>query len=164
MDAVAIGINPVDAQLLQTRAWGVEEICRWFAVPPHMVGHIVKTTSWGTGIEQQMLGFLTFTLRPWLGRIEQSIQKQLFSQADKSRFYAEFGVDALLRTDSAARATYLSTMTQNGLMTRDEARAYDNREPVGGNADVLTVQSNLLPIDKLGQNAPTLTPGATNVP
>lgn len=161
MKAQQIGINPADAQLLESRAWSIEEICRWFAVPPHMVGHIVKTTTWGTGIEQQMLGFLTFSLRPWLNRIQQSVQRQLFSPAEKSRFFAEFDVNELLRADSAGRAAFLSQMTQNGLMTRDEGRAYENLEPMGGNAAVLTVQSNLLPIDKLGTTQPT---GVPNVP
>lgn len=160
MTALAIGINPVDAQLLESRAWSVEEICRWFGVPPHMIGHMTKSTSWGTGIEQQMIGFLTFSLTPWLRRIEQSITKSLFLPAERDRYYAEFEVNGLLRADSAARASYLSQMVQNGLMTRDEARGYDNREPMGGNAAGLTVQSNLVPIDKLGEGT---TPAATSL-
>lgn len=153
MSAQPIGINPVDAQLLESRAWSVEEICRWFRVPPFMVGHSEKSTSWGTGIEQQMIGFLTFSLRPWLTRVEQSITRSLIG-AQRDRYFAEFSVEGLLRADSAGRAEYLSKMTQNGLMTRDEGRAYDNRPPMGGNAAVLTVQSALLPIDKLGTTAP----------
>lgn len=160
MTAAPLGINPVDAQLLESRAWSVEEICRWFGVPPHMIGHMAKSTSWGTGIEQQMIGFLTFSLTPWLRRIEQSATRSLFLPAERDRFYAEFEVTGLLRADSAARASYLSQMVQNGLMSRDEARAYDNREPMGGNAAELTVQSNLVPIDKLGEAA---TPAATAV-
>ncbi|MFX0588412.1 phage portal protein, partial [Glaesserella parasuis] len=78
-DVGTVGINPVDAQLLESRAFSVESICRWFRVPPWMVGHTEKSTSWGTGIEQQMIGFLTFTLGPWLRRIEQSISKDLMT-------------------------------------------------------------------------------------
>lgn len=154
MKAFPLGINPRDAQLLESRAWSIEEICRWFRVPPFMVGHSEKSTSWGTGLEQQNIGFLTYALRPWLTRIEQSIRKDLLTPVERAKYFAEFSVEGLLRADSAARASYLSQMTQNGLMTRDEARAYDNREPVGGNAAVLTVQSNLAPLDKLGQTAP----------
>lgn len=151
MEAQTIGINPKDAQLLESRAFSVEEICRWFRVPPFMVGHSEKSTSWGTGIEQQMIGFLTFTLRPWLTRIEQAIRKDLLSPAERLRFYAEFSIEGLLRADSSGRANYLSTMVNNGLMTRDEGRAKENLPPKGGNADVLTVQTAMTPIDQLGQ-------------
>ena len=151
MEAQTIGINPKDAQLLESRGFSVEEICRWFRVPPFMVGHSEKATSWGTGIEQQMIGFLTFTLRPWLSRIEQAINKDLLSPVEQLRYYAEFSIEGLLRADSAGRATYLTQMVNNGLMTRDEGRKKENLPPKGGNADVLTVQTALIPIDQLGQ-------------
>jgi HK97 family phage portal protein len=150
LDYQGLSMNPDDAQMLETRGFGVEEICRWFRVPPFMVGHNEKSTSWGSGIEQQMLGFLTFSLRPWLTRIEQAIKKDLLTPAERLRYFAEFSVEGLLRADSAGRAAYLAQMTQNGLMSRNEGRAYDNRPPVEG-GDALTVQSNLLPIHLLGQ-------------
>lgn len=149
MKAEQIGIDPVDAQLLESRAWSVEEICRWFRVPPFMVGHSEKSTSWGTGIEQQMIGFVAFGLRPWLTRIEQSIRKNLLS-AEKNRYFAEFAIEGLLRADSQARAALYASAGQNGWMTRNEMRELENLPPVEG-GDVLTVQSNLIPIDKLGQ-------------
>ena len=154
IDAKTIGINPKDAQLIESRQFGVEELCRWFRVPPHMVGHTSNSTSWGTGIEQQMIGFLTFTLRPWLTRIEQAINKDLLAPYDQTRYYAEFSVEGLLRADSAARAQYESTMVNNGIMTRDEVRRLENLPPMGGNADVLTVQTALVPIDQLGPAQP----------
>src|SRR5690606_18255421 len=49
-EAGTLGINPADAQLLESRGFSVESICRWFRVPPWMVGHTEKSTSWGTGI------------------------------------------------------------------------------------------------------------------
>jgi HK97 family phage portal protein len=76
----SISINPDDAQMLESRAFSVEEICRFFGVPPHMVGHTEKVTSWGTGLEQQTLGFQKFTLRRRLKRIEQALEKQLLTQ------------------------------------------------------------------------------------
>lgn len=153
MDALAIGIKPSDAQLLESRAWSIEEVCRWFGVPPPLVGHSSKTSSWPTSHEGQMMMWLSLGLRSYLTRIEQTISKDLIPAADQARYYAEFSIEGLLRADSAARATYLAQMVQNGLMTRDEARAYDNREALGGNAAELTVQSNLIPIDKLGDNS-----------
>lgn len=152
MEVGTIGIPPKDAQLLESRAFSVEELCRWFRVPPWMVGHTEKSTSWGSGIEQQMIGFLTFTLSPWLKRIEQSIVKDLLSPADRLRFYPKFKVEGLLRSDSAGRSAFYSTMVNNGIYTRDEVRELEDKSPMGGNASVLTVQTALTPIDELGKN------------
>lgn len=143
--------NPADAQLLSSRQFNVEEICRWFRVPPFMVGHAEKSTTWGTGIEQQMIAFLTFVLRPWCVRIEQGVRKSLLNPVERNRYFSEFAMEGLLRADSAARASFYSAMTQNGIFTRDDCRILENRPPMGGNAAVLTVQSNMMPIDLLGQ-------------
>ncbi len=143
-----VGINPNDAQLLETQAFNVERICRWFRVPPFMVGHTEKSTSWGTGIEQQMIGFLTFTLGPWIRRIEQAISKDLLR--GDLRHYPKFAVEGLLRADSAGRAAFYSVMVNNGILTRDEVRELEERAPMGGNAAVLTVQTALAPLDSLG--------------
>ncbi|WP_229418397.1 phage portal protein [Massilia sp. Root351] len=143
-------MNPDDAQMLQTRAFNVEEICRWFRVPPFMVGHSEKSTSWGTGLEQQMIGFLTFALRPYLTRIEQAIKKSLLSPAERARVSAEFNLEGLMRADSAGRAALYASAAQNGWMTRNEIRELENREPLEG-GDELTVQSNLTPLRLLGK-------------
>ena len=151
MKVAEVGINPDDAQLLESRTFSVEEICRFFRVPPHMIGHTEKSTSWGTGIEQQMIGFLTFTLGPWLRRIEQAISKDLLSPAERLRFYPKFAVEGLLRSDSAARASFYGAMVNNGILTRDEVRALEDREPMGGNAAVLTVQTAMAPLDSIAR-------------
>lgn len=149
-DYQQLSMNPQDAELLSTRSFNVEEICRWFRVPPFMVGHSEKSTSWGTGIESQMIGFVTFVLRPWCVRIEQSIRKQLLLPAERSAYTPEFALEGLLRGDSAARAAFYAVMTQNGLMTKNEIRRKENLPPVDG-GDVLTVQSNMIPLHMLGQ-------------
>lgn len=150
MDALKIGIDPKDAQLLESRGFSVEEICRWFRVPPWMVGHGEKTTSWGTGVEQQMIGFLMFTLAPWLRRLEQSIQKDLLSPAEQMRYYPKFSIEGLLRADSAARATFYGVMSDKGIMTRDEIREKEDLPPMGGNAAKLTVQTAMTTLESIG--------------
>lgn len=149
-DFKQVSMNPEDAQLLMSRSWSVEEICRWFRVPPFMIGHTEKSTSWGTGLEQQMIGFLTFTLRPWLTRIEQAIAKDLLTPADRNRFYPKFSVEGLLRADSVGRAAFYGAMTDRGVITRDEIRELEDLPPMGGNAAVLTVQSAMVPLDSIG--------------
>src|SRR5690606_10002768 len=101
-------MNPQDAELLSTREFSVEEIARWFGVPPHMIGHTGKSTSWGSGIEQQNLGFLTFVLETWLDSIEKAISKDLINPEQRSTYYAEHVVEGLMRSDSAGRAALYS--------------------------------------------------------
>jgi len=161
MTAQILTINPKDAQLLESRAFSVEEICRWFRVPPHMVGHSEKSTSWGTGIEQQMIGFLQFTLRPWLTRIEQHINKDLLTPAEQTRYYAEFNIEGLLRGDSSARKEFYSSALQNGWMNRNQVAAMENQPSMEG-GDIYTVQSNLIPIDQLGKEVTNETTNANS--
>lgn len=146
----ALSMNPEDAELLASRSWGVEEVCRWFGVPPFMVGHSEKSTSWGTGIEQQQIGFVQYVLRTWVRRIEASATETLLSPVERRTLHAEYVLEGLLRGDSTTRAAFYSQMTQNGIMSRDECRRLENLPAVGGNAAVLTVQTNLSPIDQLG--------------
>lgn len=139
-------INPEDAQMLESRRFSVEEVCRFFGVPPHMVGHTEKTTSWGTGLEQQTLAFQKFTLRRRLKRIEQALEKQLLTPAERARgVLIEFNLEGLLRGDSAGRASFYQAMTQMGAMTINEVRAKENLPPVPG-GDVPRMQSQNVPI------------------
>lgn len=149
----SLSINPNDAEMILSREHAVTEICRWFMTPPAMVGHGGAVSNWGTGREQIMLGFLTFTLRPWLTRVEQAIRKSLIAPGDRNRYFAEFNIEGLLRADSAARAAFYSIMTQNAIYTRDECRQMENLPAKGGNAAVLTAQVNMTPLDKLGDSA-----------
>lgn len=148
-----ITINPDDAQMLESRAFSVEEICRFFGVPPFMVGHTEKSTSWGTGIEQQTIGFVKFTLRRRLKRVEQALTKQLLTPADRAQgITIEFNLEGLLRGDSAGRAAFYQQMSQIGAMTINEIRALENLPPVPG-GDVVRMQMQNVPIDSAPINA-----------
>ena len=150
-DVKTVSLPPKDAEMLMSWKFSVEEICRWLRVPPVLIGHAAEgQTMWGSGVEQIMLGWLTLGLRPYLTRIEQAVKKQLLPPQDRKRIYAEFNVEGLLRADSAGRAAMLSSLAQNGFITRNEGRAMDNRPPLPG-GDALTVQSNMVPLDKLAE-------------
>ncbi len=148
-----LGFDPVSAELLSSRSWNVEEMCRWYDVDPAMVGHGGKDSNWGTGLEQKMLWLVTLTLRKWCVRIEQAVRKSLLTPVERMTYFAEFALEGLLRGDSAARGAWYSLMAQNGGMTRNEIRRFENLAPMPG-GDVLTVQSNLVPIDMLGKAPP----------
>lgn len=150
MKYMPLSLSPQDAQMLQTRAFNVEEICRWFRTPPFMIGHTEKSSNYPTALEQQMQAFLTFALRPYLSRIEQGIARSLLSPAERRRYFAEFSLEGLLRADSAGRAALYASGAQNGWLTRNEIRELENRPPLEG-GDELTVQSNLVPLRLLGK-------------
>jgi HK97 family phage portal protein len=149
-----ISMNPESAQMLETRAFNVEEIARWFGVPPFMIGHMDKSSSWAASVEAQNLHFLTSCLRPVLDNIEQEIIRCLIPREEWGDVYAEFSVEGLLRADSAGRAAFYASALDRGYMCRDEVRDKENLGPIPG-GDIFTVQVNLVPLDQLGlQQAP----------
>lgn len=149
----AISLSAQDAQLLMSRKWNGEEICRLFDVPPVLAGHNPEGgTMWGSGVEQIMLAWYMLGLRNRLVRIQQATAKQLLTPAQQAIWTPKFNIDALQQGDSAARSQLLSTYVQNGLMTRNEARALMNLPPIPG-GDELTAQVNLAPVATLGDKS-----------
>lgn len=150
MEFSSLSLNPDDAQMLETRRFSVEEICRWFGVPPIVIGHAAQgQTMWGSGVEQIFIAWMQMGLNPIAKRIEQRIRKQLIPARDQRRLYAEFNREAMMQMDTAAKSAFLREMVSNGIMDRDEARAKLNMEARGGAAAMLMAQSAMAPIDKL---------------
>lgn len=127
-----VSIPPEDAQLLETRSFTTAEIARLFGLPPHAIGDVERSTSWGSGIEQQTIGMVQFTLQPtYLSRVEQRLTKEVV-QPSNPNVYAEYVVEGLLRGDSAARAAFYSQMRAMKAMTANEVRVRENLEPYEG--------------------------------
>ena len=126
-----IGMSNEDAQFLETRKFTKSDIATWFRIPPHMIGDLERSTSWGSGIEQQSIGFVRYTLRPWLKRIETAINSKLILPND-GPIYVKFSVEGLLRGDSAARAAFYSTMKTAMIMTTNEIRELEDMNPIDG--------------------------------
>jgi HK97 family phage portal protein len=147
----ALQLSPGDAQLLETRRFQVEDVCRWFGMPPIIIGHAAAgQTMWGTGIDAIRIAWLTLGIDPICDKIEARIKKQIVRRFGRPRGYAEFNREALMQMDSATKAAFLSAMVQNGLMDRNEGREKLNL-PHRPGADRLTAQTNLAPLDQLGQ-------------
>jgi HK97 family phage portal protein len=160
MSIEKIGIPPDDAQFIETRRFQLGEIARMFRVPPHMLGDVERSTSWGSGIEQQELGYLSHTLRPWLKRIEQGVQKDLLLESERKNTVIEHLVEDFLRTDIGARMTaYVSAIT-NGVMTRNEARERENLMPMDG-LDEMLMPLNMTTVGSMP--APKPAPRATDI-
>jgi len=150
---VQLSISAKDAQMLESRRFSIEEIARIFGVPPFMIGHAEKSSSWGKGLEQQVLAFLKFTLRKRLKRIEKTLEKQLLSPAERARgMYIRFNMEGLLRGDSSARASFYEVLIRNGVMTINQARELEDWEPVDG-GDVPRVQMQNIPVSEADGNS-----------
>lgn len=143
-----ITLNPEQLQLLETRQFGVEEIARWFGVPAVLINH-ANVTTWGSGIEQIVEGFVKFTIAPTLVSFQQAIRKRVMTPAQRVRQTVEFSLDALLRSSLKDRMPIYAAGVQNGIYTRAEVRQLENLPPIEG-SDELTAQTNLAPLDKIG--------------
>ncbi len=126
-----ISIPAKDAQLLETRQSSVGDIATLFGLPPHAIGDVERSTSWGTGIEQQTIGMVQFTFQPMLARVEQRLTKEIVQPANPN-VYVEYVVEGLLRGDSASRAAFYQAMRQMKAMSANEVRARENLEPYEG--------------------------------
>jgi len=149
-------IPPEDAQFIESRRFQISEIGRLFGVPAFLMGETEKSTSWGTGLEQQATGWVTFDLRRWLVRVEQRLTQML----RPSKVYARYSVEGLLRGDSAARAAWYKAMWEIGVFSTDDIRALEERSPVEGG----DVRYRPLNMGVLGAPDPASEPTATEVP
>jgi HK97 family phage portal protein len=146
----SIGIPPEQAQFLETRKFQIEEICRIFRVPPHLVASLDKATF--SNIESQNISFVVHTIRPWLVRLEQSFQRALFLPSEKKDFFIRFTVEGLLRGDFASRTQGYSTAIQNGWMSPNDVRELENMNPIPveeGGATYM-VNGNMLKLKDVG--------------
>lgn len=151
-----LSLSPEDQQLLESRRFTVEEICRWFDVPPVLVHHS-NVTTWGSGIEQIIAGFHKFTVRPMVVSVEQAIRKRVMTPRQRATMTAEVNLDALLRASLKERMEIYSTAVQNGIFNRNECRQLENAEPYPG-GDEFTAQTNLAPVGMLGRQRPPAAP------
>ncbi len=147
-------LNPEDAQLLETRAFGVEDVCRWIGIPPVIVGHAsAGQTMWGSGVEAIMLSWLTLGINPRLARIEGRAKIDLLPPERRRRWELAFDREAMLQMDSKSKGDFLAKMATSGTMTANERRAKLNlpkhKDPA---ADDLQMQGAMAPIGNLGNS------------
>jgi len=140
-----ITIAPKDAQLLESRRFSVEDVCRFLGVPSVLVNDTSATTVWGSGIEQIKEGFYTLGIRPILERIESSVSKWLIPDSERDTLAVEFDFSAFLRGNEASRVDLLTKAIAGNLKTINEARALEGLSPVP-NGDVMYAQSQMIPI------------------
>lgn len=133
-----ISLPPEDSQFLSTREFDVEEICRIFRVPPHLVQDLKRSTF--NNIEHQGIAYVQYTLMPWLERFEQAIIKDVLIEDEQDEYFPKFNVDGLLRGDYESRMRGYSIGFANGFLSPNDIRRLENMDPIpdelGGNVYV----------------------------
>jgi HK97 family phage portal protein len=161
-----IGISAKDSQLLETRLFSIHEICRWFGVPPHLVGDLSRATF--SNIEQLALEFVKLTLATWLTRWEQELWRCVLTPEEKNQNYLwKHNLNALLRGDFPSRMTGYATMLQNGIANQDEIRDLEDWNPIeDGIGSGYHIQLNMqtLPPDGGPLQPPPTKPGEDPAP
>jgi HK97 family phage portal protein len=145
-----INLSPEDMQLLATRQYGVQELGRWFGVPSILINQTEGTTTLGSSSGEIIESFHKLILRPGIVNLEQALRKRVMTPGQRARYTAEYNLDALLRASLKDRMEIYAKAVQNGIKVRNECRQLENDPPLPG-GDVLTVQSNLVPIELLGK-------------
>ena len=138
------------AQFLETRQYQVSDICRIFRVPNHLVNDLQNATY--SNIEAQQIDFVVHTITPWVKRIEMALNQKLIPFNKKGVQYFKFNLTALLRGDSKSRADYYRTLLNIGVLSPDEVRAFEDMNSMGGESEKVYMQSNMMPLDKLGES------------
>lgn len=147
----ALALSPAETQLLETRRFSVEEICRIYGVPSALVNSDGGAS--GSNLEQVTANFYRSTILPMCISLEQAIMKKVPSFNERYDHTISFRLSFLNRASDQARANINAQALQNGWKSRNEVRLEEGYDPIqSNNADALTAQSNLVPLDKLGEN------------
>lgn len=166
----AQSLTAKDAEFLATRGFQRTDVGMFFGVPPHLYGDTDKSTSWGSGIEQQNIGFLQYTMQDHFTAWVETCKRDCLSEKGQDpRLYVHFDLNGFLRADSAGQAAYFSKALGSGggpaWMTQDEVRAKCELEPMGGDAALLpkhgvaTVRDTDISTPAGEQSDPDLTQG-----
>ena len=147
-----------EGQHNETRAFLIEEVCRWFGVPPHKIAHLDRATF--SNIEHEGIEFQRDGLRPWAKRGEQEVDYKLLPPGPMS---VAINLDWAAEGDAKSKAETDSIYVQNGIMKRNEVRKRRGLNSIGSQGELLTVQVNMTTLDALAKGT-TATPAANPNP
>jgi HK97 family phage portal protein len=157
--ATKVATTPEDGQFIETRQHQVEEICRWFGVPPHKVMHLLRATF--SNIEHQSIEVVVDSVTPWVRVFEEEANYKLFGAANRQNFYTKMALQALLRGDNASRIAFYKGMFEMG-MTINQILALEDMNGIGPDGDVPFVSNNVQTLERAiaAQAAPAPSPVA----
>lgn len=142
-----MGIDAEKAQLVNVKHLSVEEICRWFRVPPHKVAHLLRATN--NNIEHQGLEFTRDTLRPWVKEIEQEADYKLIPYRGPKKF-VEIDTDWAEQGDYKSRAEAFSTLIGCGVFSPNVVLQKLGENTIGPDGDMRFVNGAAIPLDRIG--------------
>ena len=153
---VSTSVPPEDAQFLGSREFQLSEFARAWNIPLVLLQSTQGSTVWGTGIESLMIGFVTYTLGPWIKQLEEEWNLKLFTTAGREQgFYVRCDTTALLRGDMAGRIAFYKGMWEIGAMTSNEARDREDMNRKDG-LDTFHRPSNFEPVQQVPSEARTV--------
>jgi HK97 family phage portal protein len=136
-------IPPAELQFLEQMKYSDQKIASLYRVPPHMVGDITNSTSWGSGIEEQTIQFVQHTLLPIIRKLEESFERSLLADTG---YEMRFQVNGLLRGNIAARSAFYSALWNIGALSDDDIRAFEDLPPIpDGAGSTYYVPLNMTP-------------------
>jgi HK97 family phage portal protein len=156
-----VSTTPNDGQFIETRQHQVEEICRWFGVPPHKVMHLLRATF--SNIEHQSIEVVVDSVTPWARVFEQEADYKLFGAVNRQGFYTKMSMQALLRGDNASRMAFYKGLFELGV-TINQILALEEMNGIGKDGDVSFVSNNVQTLKNAIEGKPVKTvpkPGDT---
>lgn len=156
-----IGVDPDKAQFIGTQQQVIEDICRLFSVPPHVAGHLLRSTN--NNIEHQGIEAVQRCLGPWVRRLELEANDKLFS-VNRRGFYTKMNMNALLRGDVKSRGEFYQLMFNVGAFSPNDILRLEDMNTLGGEGDKHLVQLNLTTLDKAGEQPMETAPSAPEEP
>jgi HK97 family phage portal protein len=158
-DYKRIGLNAQESQLIEVHQHLVEEICRWFGVPPHKVMHLLRATF--SNIEHQAIEVVVDSVSPWVKRFEDEADFKLFGQ-NRMGLYTKMNMRALMRGDNQARAQFYKEMVGIGAYSPNRVLELEDENTIGPEGDIHVMQSQWTTLDKIGKEPvkPTVAPAA----
>jgi len=142
----ALGIAPEAAQFLETRQFSIQDVSRWFNLPPHMLYDLTRSTF--SNIENQDIGFVRYSLRPVIKRQEAELEDKLLLPSEKGRIRIRYNLDGMTRGDLASITSHIKEMVLSGVLSPDEGRGLLNRNPLPNGRGAET----LIPANIVGNN------------
>jgi len=147
-----VTVNPIDAQLLESKLFQIEDICRIYRVPQHMVNKLDRSTF--SNIEEMSLEFVMYTMLPVFKRYEDNINMQLLTAEErKAGYYVEAKIDGLLRGSQTARAAAYASGRQWGYLSANDILRLENRPTIGEAGDIYLTPSNMIDSTKTNDSA-----------
>jgi HK97 family phage portal protein len=138
-----IGLDAKETQLVEVHYFLIEEVCRWFGVPPHKVAHLLRSTF--SNIEHQAIEVVVDSITPWVKRFEDEADYKLFGEANRQNLYTKMNMKALMRGDAAGRIAYLEGMWRMGAYNANKVLEVEDENGIGPDGDHYFVQSGYVP-------------------